>query len=148
MRIEITRLQEQQEKQTLGVLYVVVDNKIVFECATLELPWKENQRRISCIPQGTYKARLRKASESPSRNYDHVHINPVPNRSFILIHSGNFHWHIEGCVLVGSEHRDINRDGLLDVPNSKLTMDRLMMELKRHVTFGEEFDVIVKYREG
>lgn len=26
-------------------------------CKTIELPWKENQRRISCVPEGTYRIR-------------------------------------------------------------------------------------------
>ena len=28
-------------------------------CDTLELPWKNNQRRISCIPEGEYKVRIK-----------------------------------------------------------------------------------------
>lgn len=148
MKIEIVRLQEQEEKQTLGELYVVRDNSIVFKCATLELSWKDNQRRISCIPQGTYKARLRSAKDSPSRSYDHIHVENVPNRTWILIHSGNFHWHIQGCILVGNEHRDINHNGLLDVPNSRLTMNALINEVKKHVNWGDEFEVTIKYREG
>lgn len=146
MRIRILRTTEEQSKQTLGVLYVEVDNSIVFECSTLELPWKENKRRISCVPAQTYKARLRKAAESPSRNYDHVILKDVPNRSYILIHSGNFHWHIQGCILVGSKHQDINKDGLQDVPHSKATMTKLMEVLEKYVGYNDEFDVVIEYR--
>ena len=147
MKIRILRIVEEQGKQTLGVLYVEVDNSIVFECATLELPWRDNARRVSCIPAQTYKSRLRKAAESPSRNYDHVILKDVPNRTFILIHAGNFHWHIQGCILVGSTHQDINKDGLLDVPNSRATMTKLMATLEKYVSYEDEFDVVVEYRD-
>ena len=40
-------------------------------CYTLELPHKDNQRSISCIPAGEYKVRMRTAKESSSRNYLH-----------------------------------------------------------------------------
>jgi hypothetical protein len=148
MKIEILRTFEQGGKQTLGELSVIDNNgKVVYKCATLELPWRENQRRISCIPTGTFKARLRRAADSPSRNYDHIHIHPVPNRTWILIHRGNYHFHIEGCVLVGKNHVDINRDGLLDVTNSTIAMNELMAEVQKHVKWGQDFDVVVRYRD-
>lgn len=146
MNIRILRLHEQGEKQTLGVLYVEHENQIVFECVTLELAWKENKRRVSCIPSGTYSAELRTADESPSRNYDHVIFKNVPNRSFILIHSGNYHFHILGCVLVGKKHVDMNHDQLLDVSSSRKTMSELMEVLKKYVGFDDEFEIIVEYR--
>ncbi len=147
MRLEILRLKQspiEDPKQTEGVLYLR-DNEgtLLFECVTLELPWLDNKRRISCIPSGKYPARFRSAEESPSRNYDHVHIYNVTNRSYILVHSGNYNWHVQGCVLVGKEHRDINKDGLLDVTNSKATMKALM----KHIPKGTEFEVIVRWRE-
>lgn len=147
MNIRILRLNEQQNKQTLGVLYVEHENKILFECKTLELAWKNNERRVSCIPAKKYFAQLRKAENSPSRNYDHVIFKDVPNRSFILIHSGNYHFHILGCVLVGKTHVDMNKDGLLDVSSSRKTMSELMDVLKKYVGFDDEFEIIVEYRQ-
>lgn len=144
--IEILRTFEQDGKQTLGELNCLLDGKSVYKCYTLELPWRDNQRRISCIPLGTFKAKLRRAADSPSRNYDHIHIHPVPNRTWILIHRGNFHWHIEGCVLVGKDHRDINNDGLLDVVESTIAMNELMEVTQKYVKWGQEFDVIVRVR--
>lgn len=145
--IEILRLKQspiENPKQTEGVLYLRDKNgKLLFECVTLELPWKDNKNSISCIPAGSYKARFRYAHESPSRSYDHIHIKNVPGRTWILIHTGNYNWHVKGCVLVGSAHRDINKDGLLDVINSKVTMNRLMHEIPTH----EEIEVTVRWRE-
>ena len=50
----------------------------------------------------------------------------MPNRSEILIHKGNYYTDILGCILIGSDLADINKDGLLDVTNSKNSVRRLM----------------------
>lgn len=114
-----------EPKQTIGHLYVEEDGKTIFSCASLELPWLENRRNISCVPEATYIVKKRKAAESPSRNYDHFILQNVPNRSYILIHTGNFKYHVKGCILVGESHSDINSDGLLDVINSTKTLRNL-----------------------
>jgi hypothetical protein len=54
-------------------------------CRTIELPWRDNQRRISCIPEGQYKLRRR---YSPRFGW-HCFVELVPNRDAILIHSFN-----------------------------------------------------------
>ena len=69
--------------------------------ATLELPWKDNQNNISCIPPGTYKLRVRPASESRKFNYDHIEVLGVPGRDKILIHVGNYLRNTDGCILPG-----------------------------------------------
>ena len=68
---------------------------------TLELPWKDNENNVSCIPEGTYKLRVRPASESHKFNYDHIEVLGVPGRDKILIHIGNYLRNTDGCVLVG-----------------------------------------------
>jgi hypothetical protein len=35
-----------------------------FQCFTLELPWLENQRSISCVPKGKYKAFKRQSPKN------------------------------------------------------------------------------------
>lgn len=54
-------------------------------CYTIELPWFENQRRISCIPEGEYVLQKR---FSPKFKW-HLHLQNVPGRDFILIHPAN-----------------------------------------------------------
>lgn len=54
-------------------------------CHTIELPWKENQSRVSCIPEGEYELTKR---YSPHLKW-HLLLNKVPNRAFILIHAYN-----------------------------------------------------------
>jgi hypothetical protein len=66
--------------------------------ATLELPWKENKRNISCIPQGNYICQ-----SYPSEHFGDVfELLNVPNRDAILIHPGNTYSDTEGCILVGT----------------------------------------------
>ena len=48
---------------------------------TLENPYINNERNISCIPEGEYKVRLRLARESASRNYLHLLVQDGPPRS-------------------------------------------------------------------
>jgi hypothetical protein len=42
-------------KSTIGELFLNGEKM----CDTLELPYKDNQRSISCIPAGEYSARLK-----------------------------------------------------------------------------------------
>lgn len=126
MKILIERL-NYGDKQTIGNLYLLNSlNELVEEFWSLELPWKDNQRRISCIPEGVYKARKHKSPKFGQSLW----LQDVPNRSEILIHKGNYYTDILGCILIGSTLMDINKDGLLDVVNSKKSINKLMSMLE------------------
>ena len=126
MKILIERL-NYGDKQTIGKLYLLNSlNEVVEEFWSLELPNKDNQRRISCIPEGVYKARKH---NSPKHGLS-LWLQDVPNRSEILIHKGNYYTDILGCILIGSSIMDINKDGLVDVINSKKSINKLMSMLK------------------
>jgi len=85
------------------------------------LPWKDNQRRISCIPEGEYEVVKRW-----SKKYgDHFHILGVDGRDYILTHAANFVRQLLGCIAVGLSHTDIDGDGLRDVTSSKKTLKQL-----------------------
>ena len=121
MKIEVIRTVD-NGRQTNGVMYVVDGKKIMFECFTLELPWKENTRRISCIPAGVYQAKKHK---SPKFG-ESLWIQNVPNRSEILVHPANYVRQLLGCIAVGDKLVDLDKDGLDDVTNSKSTMAKLL----------------------
>ena len=111
--------------QTRGILRV--DNKAF---KTLELPWRSNTRRTSCIPPSpgdvaTYTLSHREAHQSASFTYPHFILEGVPGRSYILIHRGNVYSHTMGCILVGRQFQDINADGYPDVTDSKRTLQTL-----------------------
>lgn len=67
-----------------------------FSCRTLELPWKDNKQRISCIPEGTYPLDVHDTKRFP----EHVAINNVAGRSAILFHVGNTVSDTLGCPLL------------------------------------------------
>lgn len=71
---------------------------------TLERPWLNNQVGISCIPLATYSAVYR---QRPSKLYDYW-LKDVPNRSYILIHSGNVASQVQGCILLGMQRGLMN----------------------------------------
>ena len=122
------------DKQTTGVGLVISGySDIEYTFKTLELPWKNNEKRVSCIPTGTYKV-VRRWSE---KYKDHFLILDVDNRSYILIHQGNYHTQILGCILVGKDHVDINQDGYKDVTSSVATLKKLLELME------DEFTLII-----
>ena len=107
------------DESTIGELFVNGERM----CDTLELPYRDNQRSVSCIPLGEYKVRLRYARESATRNYLHLLVQDVKDRSYILFHRGNTAKDTRGCILVGQgSQQNI-------VHNSTLAMDLLMKEI-------------------
>jgi len=66
---------------TLGVLYG--PNGVV--CNTLELAWRDNQVRVSCIREGTYQIVV---GRSPKFGHC-VRVTNVSGRSGILFHAAN-----------------------------------------------------------
>lgn len=120
MRAVIVRLKG-DDKQTLGRFFLFDGIDLFFQCACLELPWKDNAHDVSCIPLGSYV--ITPADHDHfGRHFD---ITPVKDRSGIKIHSGNYASQIRGCVLVGRDFMDINSDGSLDVTFSKATLGTL-----------------------
>ena len=64
-------------------------------CDTIELPWRDNKRRISCIPEGTYTL-VKRTTERYGR---HLHVQNVANRDWILIHAFNHALNeSQGCI--------------------------------------------------
>ena len=85
------------DKSTIGKLYLNGE----FISHTLELSWKDNKKSVSCVPKGVYNIRLRCARESATRDYLHLLVEDVPNRSYILFHRGNYPKDTLGCILTG-----------------------------------------------
>ena len=127
MHVKIQRIQKDNH-QSLGRLTIYDDNDFPFwECRTLELPDRDNQLRISCIPEGTYEVTRRNSAKYGS----HFHILDVPDRSLILIHNANYARQLLGCIAVGLSHTDIDGDGHKDVTRSKQTLKDLVRILPK-----------------
>lgn len=124
VRTYLSRLKS-EENQTLGVIHVYNEIVEIYSCYTLELPWLNNQRNISCIPKGEYKMIKHNSPKFGSCLW----IQNVPNRDEILIHKGNYYKDTMGCVLVGNNISDINGDGFRDVINSGTALSDLLSML-------------------
>lgn len=123
MKATIARI-ESTDKQIIGQWTILENDKPIYVCNTLELPDKNNEPQISCIPKGSYECR--KTSGSPHIKYPHIDIINVPNRSGIKIHKGNYYTQIRGCVLVGKGITDINSDGYKDVTSSGIALSEIL----------------------
>lgn len=113
------------EDRTVGSWYLGKDGSgsgIFLLCKTLELPWKDNKRSISCIPEGNYK--MIKEATSPLHKYPHFRILNVEGRSGILVHKITFVKHLKGCIGVGN-FAYIDNDNLPDIKDSGATLRNL-----------------------
>lgn len=118
MPIVIITRNKSTKNQTTGNLSVSVGTT-KFSCKTMELPWLENKRNVSCIPTGTY---LVKWTLSPRMMKYTYEVQKVPNRSGIRIHAGNFYKDFLGCIGLGASFADINKDGEIDITSSRNTV--------------------------
>lgn len=109
-------------RQTHGRGLVICGAEIVYEFASLELPYLQNQRRISCFEPGVYPLEKYVSSKFG----ECFAINDVPGRDHLRIHAGNFSHQILGCLLPGSHFAHIDGDDLLDVANSTATLKKLL----------------------
>jgi len=131
--ITIKRLYD--DKQTTGDMIVSgTDGEAIFRCFTMELAWNDNKQNASCIPEGKYYA-----SKRTSEKYgNHFILHDVPNRSYILIHVGNFYNDLLGCIAPGLTKVHINQDKAKDVGYSGNAMDIL------NAIMPDEFEVEIK----
>lgn len=64
-------------------------------CHTIELPWNENKRRISCIPEGRYELVKRYSQKFGW----HLLVTNVEGRDLILVHPANDALkELNGCI--------------------------------------------------
>ena len=64
-------------------------------CKTIELPWRNNKARVSCIPEGKYKIRKRFSAKFKW----HLELINVKNRKYILFHpANNALKELNGCI--------------------------------------------------
>lgn len=137
MYIEVFRTHEVKASdgfkfQTIGKLSVYDSNKKktkLFECDTLERPWLDNKRNVSCIPPAPNNVQTYdwiKLNDSPKFAYQHLWIKNVPNRTHIKLHIANSYNQLHGCIAVGDGFAYLEGDDIIDVINSGKTMKKLM----------------------
>jgi len=103
--------------QTEGIMIV---NANGWKCYTIELPWINNKRNVSCIPPGRYRVEWTESRRFKKYTYQ---IMDVPGRSGIRFHVANYARELEGCIGTGMARHDIDKDGAIDVINSKTALN-------------------------
>ena len=64
-------------------------------CLTIELPWKNNETKVSCIPEGKYFIKKRYSK----RFQLHLEVLDVKDRRLILFHpANNAQNELNGCI--------------------------------------------------
>ncbi|WP_051295002.1 DUF5675 family protein [Maridesulfovibrio bastinii] len=129
------------DQGTLGVLTIPLAG---FTCFSIELPWRENQNSISCIPADTYLLFRRWSAHWNGFVYQ---FRNVPQRIAIQSHSGNvagdkslgYRSHSLGCVLLGSCICKLW--GQLAVGNSRHTYRRFLNAMQGR-------DLLLEIREA
>lgn len=149
-------------RQTLGVMNV--DNG-GFVSKSLELPWKNNDNNISCIPIGKYTC---KYTRSPRMSVEHLtrwlkknvgkteadcpeseknvytyEIMNVPKRGGVRIHSANYFHQLRGCIALGNAAKDMDMDGCDDISHSGQTIKAF----EKYMNY-EDFELEIKYING
>lgn len=128
--------QESTDQGTPGVM--TIDDQ-TFNSG--ELPWKNNESNLSCIPVGAYTCHV---SHSEHFNRDLYHVLNVPNRTDVMIHPANlfgdttkgFKSQLLGCICLGTETGEM--EGQMAVMNSKIAIAQFMQLLN-----NEDFTLII-----
>ena len=138
-------------KQTQGLFVAFDGDRVVLQLAMLELPYLENKQNISAILPGTYWCEYRNHATFG----ECFQVLDVPGRTGIYFHSGTYAAEKEildlavrgvksrkidtlGCILPGMRFEDINKDGFLDVYESKKAL-RVMV-----ATMPKRFQLIIR----
>ena len=156
MKLQVVRTQFGTDA-TNGLLFV----NGLFECYTLEDQYQAVKvMHETCIPEGTYDIKFRTVGgfhEKYKKRYgaDHygmLHLQDVPNFTYILIHAGNTDEHTSGCLIVGETQQDldISDDGFIGHSGkaySKL-YDKVAKQLLQGRDVSIEYTTINKLLEG
>ena len=156
MKLTVVRTQFGKDA-TNGIL--LIDG--VFECFTLEDQYQAVKvMHETCIPEGTYDIKFRTVGgfhEKYKKRYGQahhgmLHLQDVPNFTYILIHAGNTDEHTSGCLIVGETQQDldISDDGFIGHSGkaySKL-YDKVAKQLLQGRNVSIEYTTINKLLEG
>ena len=108
-------------------------------CQTIELPWLNNQQRVSCIPEGSYVLRKRYNQKFKW----HLALEAVKGRSGILIHPANdAKKELLGCIAPVLYHTGIGK-GVY----SRRSLDLLLMKLNGVLETQERIPFFIELKK-
>lgn len=112
---------------TIGKMYF----KGEFVCYTVERPWLNNEKGVSCIPAGVYSLEPYTSSKYfdcfflGNKNLG-VGLLETFQRTYILIHPANYASELEGCIAPGLDLHP----STWGVSQSRVAMDKLRKLIK------------------
>ena len=155
MKLQVVRTQFGTDA-TNGLLFV----NGLFECYTLEDQYQAVKvMHETCIPEGTYDIKFRTVGgfhEKYKKRYgnDHygmLHLQDVPNFTYILLHAGNTDEATSGCTLLGETQQDldVSDDGFIG--RSGIAYQKLYKKVSKELLLGKsvtiEYTTITKLLE-
>ena len=155
MKLQVVRTQFGTDA-TNGLLFV----NGLFECYTLEDQYQAVKvMHETCIPEGTYDIKFRTVGgfhEKYKKRYgnDHygmLHLQDVPNFTYILIHAGNTDEHTSGCLIVGETQQDLDLSDDGFIGHSGVAYKKLYKKVSKELLLGKtvtiEYTTITKLLE-
>ena len=155
MKLQVIRTQLGRDA-TNGLLFI--DG--LFECYTLEDQYQAVKvMHETCIPEGTYDIKFRTVGgfhEKYKKRYgaDHygmLHLQDVPNFTYILIHAGNTDEHTSGCLIVGETQQDLDLSDDGFIGHSGVAYKKLYKKVAKELLLGKsvtiEYTTITKLLE-
>ena len=155
MKLQVVRTQFGTDA-TNGLLFV----NGLFECYTLEDQYQAVKvMHETCIPEGKYDIKFRTVGgfhEKYKKRYgaDHygmLHLQDVPNFTYILIHAGNTDEHTSGCLIVGETQQDLDLSDDGFIGHSGVAYSKLYKKVAKELLLGKsvtiEYTTITKLLE-
>lgn len=137
--LKIVRVAKKTSSANIGLMLV----NGVPGFVTLEPRDMNNERHVSCIPEGFYDCeRVRDRTLRNGHKIDEtLLVTGVPDRDGILFHAGNIEDDTEGCILLGL--------GLLPGGNFITSSQLAMQRFKENVlSVGSRFTLEIVFADG
>ncbi|WP_240768664.1 DUF5675 family protein [Olivibacter sp. XZL3] len=135
MMVVVKLLRTYSAQGTNGEVWI--DGELI--CYTIELPWRNNVRNISCIPEGSYPLAKRYSKKFGW----HIAVKEVPERSAILFHPANdAKKELRGCIAPVSQLSGAGMGTL-----SRLAFDKLKQCIYSALDQGKEVNLVILKKE-
>lgn len=120
------------DNYSLGHCYIQHENGTTeYIGCSIERGWRNNQARVSCVPEGEYQLKLEYSPRFRKKLWE---LYGVPNRSECKFHAANYWRQLNGCIALGNKHIDIDGDGDPDVTSSRNTMKKFHKAMENYTT--------------
>ena len=145
MKLQVIRHQMGKDA-TNGLLFI--DG--LFECYTVEDQYQAVKvMHETCIPEGKYEIKLRTvggfngryAKRYKNSHYGMLHLQDVPNFTYILIHAGNSSDDSSGCILTTTTQTDLDSAKAGFGGQSQLAYKRMYDKVAKVLLQGKKVEI-------